>query len=193
MRQRGFSMPAEQSTSDENTDIYEQLTAARNYLRKLDDFYARAAAACNPTLEHYQVLLAVHCLGDNNLTLRVLAEQLVRDRTATGQLCRRMEQGGLLDLTYEANSHRPQLLVSLSRRGADVLRTITEDGLRNRDEYLRSLHADKRLYLAAAVRFAWLDCLERNAAHSVSQNVTGGTSQQLMRDTHTPGSAPLNT
>src|SRR5215831_13836605 len=180
MTERGFSMPWEPQISEENTDIYERLTAARNYLRTLDDFYARAAASRNTTLEHYQVLLAVHCLSDKPVTLRLLAEHLVRDRTATGQLCRRMEQLGLLDLTYEANSHRPQLLVSLSRRGADVLRTITEDGLRNRDLYLRSLHADKRLYLAAAVRFAWLDCLERNAAHSVSQNVTGGTSQQLM-------------
>src|SRR5215472_6662995 len=164
MRERGFSMPAEQSTSDENTDIYEQLTAARNYLRKLDDFYARAAAACSTTLEHYQVLLAVHCLGDNNLTLRVLAEQLVRDRTATGQLCRRMEQLGLLDLTYEANSHRPQLLVSLSRLGAEVLRTITEGGLRSRDQYLRSLPLDKRMYLADAVRSSWLDCLEKTVS-----------------------------
>src|ERR1051325_2816135 len=102
------------------TDIYVQLTTARNYLRTLDDFYARAAAAHNTTFEHYQVLLAVHCLGENNLPLRVLAEHLVRDRTATGQLCKRMQQVGLLDLTYESNSHRPQLLVSLSERGREV-------------------------------------------------------------------------
>ena len=141
-------------------DIYEQLTAARNYLRTLDDFYARAAAAHHTTLEHYQVLLAVHCLGETVLSLRVLAEHLVRDRTATGQLCKRMQQAGLLDLTYESNSHRPQLLVSLSARGQDVLHAITEDGLRNRDRYLTSLPPDKRLYLAEAVRFSWLDGLE---------------------------------
>ena len=141
-------------------DIYEQLTAAQNYLRTLDDFYARAAAALNTTLEHYQVLLAVHCLGETVLPLRVLAEHLVRDRTATGQLCKRMQQAGLLDLTYESNSHRPQLLVSLSARGKEVLQAITEDGLRNRDRYLTSLPPDKRLYLAEAVRFSWLDGLE---------------------------------
>jgi len=157
-------MPWEPQISEENTDIYEQLTAARNYLRTLDDFYARAAASRNTTLEHYQVLLAVHCLSDKPVTLRLLAEHLVRDRTATGQLCRRMEQLELLDLTYEANSHRPQLLVSVSRLGAEVLRTITEDGLRSRDQYLRSLPPDKRLYLAEAVRSSWLDCLEKTVS-----------------------------
>lgn len=145
-------------------DIYEQLTTARNYLRTLDDFYAKAAAAHSTTLEHYQVLLAVHCLGEVNLPLRVLAEHLVRDRTATGQLCKRMQQQGLLDLTYESNSHRPQLLVSLSERGQQVLEAITEDGLRNRDLYLNSLPADKRQYLAEAVRFSWLDGLEQNGS-----------------------------
>ncbi|HJQ23776.1 MAG TPA: MarR family winged helix-turn-helix transcriptional regulator [Blastocatellia bacterium] len=145
-------------------DIYEQLTAARNYLRTVDDFYARAAAAHNTTLEHYQVLLAVHCLGETVLPLRVLAEHLVRDRTATGQLCKRMQQAGLLDLTYESNSHRPQLLVSLSERGKEVLHAITEDGLRDRDRYLTSLPPDKRLYLAEAVRFSWLDGLEDQTA-----------------------------
>jgi DNA-binding MarR family transcriptional regulator len=154
-------MSSGEKTSSKNADIYKQLTAARNYLRKLDDFYARAAAAHNTTLEHYQVLLAVHCLGDKNLPLRELAEHLVRDRTATGQLCKRMQQLGLLDLTYETNSHRPQLLVSLSRRGEEVLRIVTEDGLRNRDQYLRSLPPDKRHYLADAVRFSWLDGLEQ--------------------------------
>jgi DNA-binding MarR family transcriptional regulator len=178
-------MPAEQMISDENTDIYEQLTAARNYLRKLDDLYARAAAARNTTLEHYQVLLAVHCLGDKNLTLRLLAEHLVRDRTATGQLCRRMQQADLLELTYEANSHRPQLLISLSKRGSDVLRTVTKDGLRNRDEYLRSLPADKRLYLAEAVRFAWLDCLERNAPQAIGPGVVASIGPSIQRDTQT--------
>lgn len=147
-----------------NTDIYEQLTTARNYLRTLDDFYARAAAAHNTTFEHYQVLLAVHCLGEISLPLRVLAEHLVRDRTATGQICKRMQQLGLLDLTYESNSHRPQLLVSLSERGKDVLQAITEDGLKNRDQYLNSLPPDKRLYLAEAVRFSWLDGLEASTA-----------------------------
>jgi DNA-binding MarR family transcriptional regulator len=151
-----------EKVSDTNIDIYEQLTTARNYLRTLDDFYARAAAAHNTTFEHYQVLLAVHCLGEASLPLRVLAEHLVRDRTATGQLCKRMQQLGLLDLTYEANSHRPQLLVSLSERGKDVLQAITEDGLKNRDKYLNSLPPDKRLYLAEAVRFSWLDGLERS-------------------------------
>src|SRR5215471_5182168 len=160
MTERGFSMPWEPQISEDNTDIYEQLTAARNYLRTLDDFYARAAASRNTTLEHYQVLLAVHCLSDKKVTLRLLAEHLVRDRTATGQLCRRMEQLGLLELTYEANSHRPQLLVSLSRRGLEVLKSITEDGLRNRDHYLKSLGPEKRLFLTEAVRFSWLEGLE---------------------------------
>src|SRR5262245_60547859 len=98
-------MSSPERTSAKEADVYEQLTAARNFLRKLDDFYARAAAAHSTTLEHYQVLLAVHCVGDESVQLRVLAEHLVRDRTATGQICRRMEQLGLLDLTYEANSH----------------------------------------------------------------------------------------
>jgi DNA-binding MarR family transcriptional regulator len=114
----GKWMSSESKLSGAHTDIYEQLTAARNYLRTLDDFYARAAAAHNTTFEHYQVLLAVHCLGETNLPLRALAEHLVRDRTATGQLCKRMQQLDLLDLTYESNSHRPQLLVSVSERGA---------------------------------------------------------------------------
>ncbi|HJQ69904.1 MAG TPA: hypothetical protein VKA70_13075 [Blastocatellia bacterium] len=157
-------MSSESKLNITHTDIYEQLTTARNYLRTLDDFYSRAAAAHNTTFEHYQVLLAVHCLGETNLPLRALAEHLVRDRTATGQLCKRMQQAGLLDLTYESNSHRPQLLVSVSERGREVLRAITEDGLRNRDQYLSSLPADKRLYLAEAVRFSWLDGLEQNTA-----------------------------
>lgn len=153
-------MSANGKVNQTNSDIYEQLTAARNYLRTLDDFYARAAAAHNTTFEHYQVLLAVHCRGETCLPLRVLAEHLVRDRTATGQLCKRMQQLDLLDLTYESNSHRPQLLVSLSERGHQVLKTITEDGLKNRDRYLNSLPPDKRLYLAEAVRVSWLDGLE---------------------------------
>lgn len=157
-------MSSGEKVNSTNTDIYEQLTTARNYLRTLDDFYARAAAAHNTTFEHYQVLLAVHCLGEASLPLRVLAEHLVRDRTATGQLCKRMQQLGLLDLTYESNSHRPQLLVSLSERGKDVLQAITEDGLKNRDKYLNSLPPDKRLYLAEAVRFSWLDGLEGSDA-----------------------------
>jgi hypothetical protein len=73
-----------------------------------------------------------------------------------------MQQLGLLDLTYESNSHRPQLLVSLSERGKDVLQAITADGLKNRDQYLNSLPPDKRLYLAEAVRFSWLDGLEES-------------------------------
>jgi DNA-binding MarR family transcriptional regulator len=163
MQAQGKRMSSGEKVSSLNTDIYEQLTTARNYLRTLDDFYARAAAAHNTTFEHYQVLLAVHCLGENSLPLRVLAEHLVRDRTATGQLCKRMQQLGLLDLTYESNSHRPQLLVSLSARGKDVLQAITQDGLKNRDQYLNSLSPDKRLYLAEAVRFSWLDGLEEDA------------------------------
>ena len=159
--------------SSESADIYEQLTAARNYLRTLDDFYARAAAAHNTTLEHYQVLLAVHCLGEAEVPLRVLAEHLVRDRTATGQLCKRMQQLGLLELTYESNSHRPQLLVSLSERGKEALKAITEDGLRNRDQYLSSLPPDKRLYLAEAVRFSWLSGLEPNVAFSGNKSLIG--------------------
>src|SRR5215216_7837143 len=162
MQVQGKRMSSGEKVTNTNTDIYEQLTTARNYLRTLDDFYARAAAAHNTTFEHYQVLLAVHCLGESSLQLRVLAEHLVRDRTATGQLCKRMQQLGLLDLTYEANSHRPQLLVSLSERGKDVLQAITADGLKNRDQYLNSLPPDKRLYLAEAVRFSWLDGLEES-------------------------------
>ena len=100
------------------------------------------------------MLLAVRCLGDSSLPLRVLAEHLVRDRTATGQLCKRMQQLGLLELTYESNSHRPQLLVSLSERGSQVLKSITEDALENRDRYLSSLPVDKRMDLAAAVRLS---------------------------------------
>ena len=140
--------------------VYEHFNTARNYIRRLDDFYAKAASAHNTTFEHYLVLLAVHCLGDSFLPLRSLAEHLVRDRTATGQLCKRMQQLGLLELTYESNSHRPQLLVSLSDRGGQVLQSITEDGLKNRDRYLNSLAADKRTELGAAVRL-WLEGLER--------------------------------
>ena len=149
-------------------DVYHQLTAARNYLRKLDDFYARAAAVQNATLEHYQVLLAVHCLGNRDLPVRILAEHLVRDRTATSQLCRRMQQLGLLDLSYEANSHRPQLLVSLSEKGKQVLKAITEDGLKHRDHYLSSLPKDKREFLAEAVRVSWIDCLDPGSPGSRS-------------------------
>lgn len=157
-------MSSEKEVNGITTDIYQQLTAARNYLRTLDDFYARAAASHNTTLEHYQVLLAVHCLGETEVLLRVLAEHMVRDRTATGQLCKRMQQIDLLDLNYESNSHRPQLLVSLSQRGKEVLHAITEDGLRNRDNYLQALPFDKRQHLAEAVRFSWLDGLENNSA-----------------------------
>ena len=166
-------MSRSEKLNDTQTDIYEQLTIARNYLRTLDDLYARAAAEHNTTLEHYQVLLAVHCLGETALPLRVLAEHLVRDRTATGQLCKRMQQSGLLDLTYESNSHRPQLLVCLSERGKEVLHAITEDGLRNRDRYLTSLSPDKRLYLAEAVRFSWLSGLEEDLNGAGKTNLTG--------------------
>lgn len=143
-------------------DIYEQLTAARNYLRKADDFFARAAASHNATFEHYQVLLAVYGLGEP-VPLRLLAEHLVRDRTATGQLCRRMQQLELIDLAYEVNSHRPQLLVALSEHGMQVLKAITQDGFKSRDEYLKALPADKRAALAEAVRISWLDGLEQSA------------------------------
>ena len=172
-KERILWMSRSEKVNGAQSDIYEQLTTARNYLRRLDDFYARAAAAHNTTLEHYQVLLAVHCLGESALPLRVLAEHLVRDRTATGQLCKRMQQAGLLDLTYESNSHRPQLLVSLSARGREVLHAITEDGLRNRDQYLTSLSPDKRLYLAEAVRFSWLDGLEEDLSVPGQANLTG--------------------
>ena len=145
--------------------IYEHFNTARNYIRRLDDFYGKAAAGHNTTFEHYLVLLAVNCLGDSGLPLRALAEHLVRDRTATGQLCKRMRQLGLLELTYESNSHRPQLLVSLSERGAQVLQSITEDGLKNRDQYLSSLAAARRMDLAAAVRL-WLEGLESGPAPS---------------------------
>jgi len=56
------------------------------------------------------------------------------------------------------------LLVSLSERGKEVLKAITEDGMRDRDQYLNSLPPDKRHYLAEAVRFSWLDGLEKNLA-----------------------------
>jgi len=139
--------------------VYEHINTARNYIRRLDDFYAKAAAVHDTTFEHYLVLLAVHCNGDSGLPLRSLAEHLVRDRTATGQLCKRMQQLGLLELAYESNSHRPQLLVSLGERGGQVLKSITDDGLKNRDQYLSSLATDKRINLAAAVRL-WLEGLE---------------------------------
>ena len=147
-------MSTSESVSYGASGIYEHFNTARNYLRRLDDFYAKAAISQNTTFEHYLVLLAVRCLGDSGLPLRVLAEHLVRDRTATGQLCKRMQQLGLLELTYESNSHRPQLLVSLSERGSQVLKSITEDALENRDRYLSSLPADKRMDLAAAVRLS---------------------------------------
>ncbi|HSB10571.1 MAG TPA: hypothetical protein VLM38_13870 [Blastocatellia bacterium] len=157
-------MSKTQGISFSETEIYERLHLARSYLRRLDDFYARAAGAHNTTFEHYQVLLAVHCLPTDQVPLRVLAEQLVRDRTATGQLCKRMQQLGLLELSYESNSHRPQLLVSLSDRGRTALRAITEDATRSRDRYLVSLPANKRADLAAAVRSAWIDGLESELA-----------------------------
>jgi DNA-binding MarR family transcriptional regulator len=147
-------MSTRESLSYGTSGIYEYFNTARNYLRRLDGFYAKAAVSHNTTFEHYLVLLAVRCLGDSGLLLRVLAEHLVRDRTATGQLCKRMQQLGLLELTYESNSHRPQLLVSLSERGSQVLKSITEDALKNRDRYLSSLPADKRMDLAVAVRLS---------------------------------------
>ena len=152
-------MSSPESLSSTVSGIYERFNIARSYIRRLDDFYAKAAAAHNTTFEHYLVLLAVHCLGDSALPLRSLAEHLVRDRTATGQLCKRMQQLGLLDLTYESNSHRPQLLVSLSERGAQVLASITQGGLKNRDRYLNSLRSEDKTELAASVRL-WLDGLE---------------------------------
>ena len=158
------------SVSHRASGIYDHFNTARNYIRRLDDFYAKAAAAHNTTFEHYLVLLAVRCLGDSCLPLRALAEHLVRDRTATGQLCKRMQQLGLLELAYESNSHRPQLLVSLSERGGHVLESITEDGLKNRDMYLSSFSADKRMDLAAAVRF-WLEGLESGPV-SASDNAS---------------------
>jgi DNA-binding MarR family transcriptional regulator len=158
-------MSTSASVSYGPSGIYDHFNTARNYIRRLDDFYAKAAAAHNTTFEHYLVLLAVRCLGDSCLPLRALAEHLVRDRTATGQLCKRMQQLGLLELTYESNSHRPQLLVSLSGRGSQVLKSITEDGSRNRDQYLASLPADKRMDLAAAVRL-WLEGLESGPGSS---------------------------
>jgi DNA-binding MarR family transcriptional regulator len=151
-----------ESITSNTSAIYEHFNTARNYIRRLDDLYAKAAAAHNTTFEHYLVLLAVHCLGDSGLPLRSLAEHLVRDRTATGQLCKRMQQLGLLELAYESNSHRPQLLVSLSERGSQVLKSITEDGLVNQDQYLSSLASEKRIRLGAAVRL-WLEGLEPNA------------------------------
>jgi DNA-binding MarR family transcriptional regulator len=153
-------MSTDRGLSSNFSGIYDHINTARSYIRRLDDFYARAAAAHNTTFEHYLVLLAVNCLGDSFLPLRVLAEHLVRDRTATGQLCKRMQQLGLLELTYESNSHRPQLLVSLSNRGREVLRSITEDGLRNRDHYLNSLPEKKKDDLASAIRL-WLSGLEQ--------------------------------
>lgn len=152
-------MSTSETISFSNSGIYEHHNIARNYLRRLDDFYAKAAVSHNATFEHYLVLLAVHCLGSSHLPLRVLAEHLVRDRTATGQLCRRMQQLGLLELAYETNAYRPQLLVILSEHGRQVLEAITEDALMSREEYLSSLSPDKRIDLAAAVRL-WLEGLE---------------------------------
>jgi DNA-binding MarR family transcriptional regulator len=163
-------MSTDQGLSPNPRGIYEHFNTARSYIRRLDDFYARAAAAHNTTFEHYLVLLAVNCLGDSFLPLRVLAEHLVRDRTATGQLCKRMQQLGLLELTYESNSHRPQLLVSLSERGGQVLRSITEDGLRNRDQYLNSLPEKKRNELASAIRL-WLSGVESTSAKDDNKGV----------------------
>ena len=163
-------MSTSEGVSSGTSGIYEHFNIARNYLRRLDDFYAKAAVSHNTTFEHYLVLLAVRCLGDSGLPLRVLAEHLVRDRTATGQLCKRMQQLDLLELTYESNSHRPQLLVSLSERGRQVLKSITEDALSNRDKYLSSLPADKRMDLAAAVRLS-LEGLE-SAPGSSSDNAS---------------------
>jgi len=157
-------MSDDQGLSSNPSGIYEHINTVRSYIRRLDDFYSRAAAAHNTTFEHYLVLLAVNCLGDSFLPLRVLAEHLVRDRTATGQLCKRMQQLGLLELTYESNSHRPQLLVSLSDRGSQVLQSITEDGLRSRDYYLTSLPEKKRNDLASAIRL-WLEGLEPSPDH----------------------------
>jgi hypothetical protein len=65
MQVQGKRMSFEEKVTGINTDIYEQLTTARNYLRTLDDFYARAAATHNTTFEHYQVLLAVHLFRRN--------------------------------------------------------------------------------------------------------------------------------
>lgn len=155
--------------SYDRSGVYEHFNTARNYIRRLDDFYAKAAATHNTTFEHYLVLLAVHCLGDARLPLRTLAEHLVRDRTATGQLCKRMQQLGLLDLSYESNSHRPQLLVSLNDHGRRVLVSITDDGLKNRNHYLRSLPAEKRNSLAAAVRL-WLEGFESSPDSATSQS-----------------------
>ncbi len=59
--------------------IYEYFNTARSHIRRLDYFYAKAAAAHNTTFEHYLVLLAVHCLGESCLPLRSLAEHLVND------------------------------------------------------------------------------------------------------------------
>ena len=44
-------MSSAKKKSSIDIDIYSHLTAARNYLRKLDDFYARAAAAVGAALE----------------------------------------------------------------------------------------------------------------------------------------------
>ena len=163
-------MPVPEGITYDPTRIYEHFNTARNYLRRLDDFYAKAASAHNTTFEHYLVLLAVHCLGDSLLPLRALAEHLVRDRTATGQLCKRMQQLGLLELTYESNSHRPQLMVSLNDHGRRVLAAITDDAMKNRNQYLRSLPTDKRTNLAVAVRL-WLEGLDSSAPESISHSI----------------------
>ncbi|MGH9427347.1 MAG: hypothetical protein ACRD2L_13720 [Terriglobia bacterium] len=113
-------MSTRAGVSYQTSGIYEDFDTTRNYLRRVDDFCAKAAVSKNRSIEHSQVLLAVHGLDDSCLPLRLLAEHLVRGRTATGQLCKRMQQLGLLALTYGSNSHRPQLLVSLSERGNDT-------------------------------------------------------------------------
>jgi len=145
---------------DKDGEVYHRLCSARSYLRRLDDFWVRAAEANGITFEHYNVLLTIFCLNGKNLPVRVLAEHLVRDRTATAQLCRRMEQIGLLKLAYEPDSGRPQLLVSLSDQGREIMEAVTKAALQQREEYVFGLPENKRESIAEAVRFSWLYGLE---------------------------------
>ncbi|HVG17834.1 MAG TPA: hypothetical protein VNI02_02205 [Blastocatellia bacterium] len=147
-------------------DAYKLLASARSYIRKLDGFYAQAAATHNATLEQFQVLLAVKSLGAGKVAARLIAEHLVRDRATTIQLCWRMQELGLLELTYETNSAKPQLLVSLSPQGENVLSSITQEGLMKRYSYLKSLSPERCKVLAEAVRFSWLNGLEQGGAES---------------------------
>lgn len=45
-------MSTSEGVSSRDGEIYEHFNTARNYLRRLDDFYAKAAVSHNTTFEH---------------------------------------------------------------------------------------------------------------------------------------------